>query len=314
MTKKFVYFVCLILLLAVSIFPQSKEKNSSLIAQNVDKNCAVFLNGKLLNNPQPVYPTEAKVAGISGKVEVVVEIDETGKVVSVENVSGNLLLIKAASDAALQAKFSPTLCNGIPTKNVGVITFNFPQIVLTGEYFKTTKIEDFSDVTEDKIFYEAVSQLTVNYRIAFGYADQKFHGEMPLTRGDFANFLRQMLDMLDLRGKMVSKPIRKIGLYQSYNPYNLDKFRLDSKMPYAESLMVLLEKYDIILANKDGSFAGDEVLTQKDVVEIWRDIFGEEAVPVNFLDEKDAEKEMSRGDFAIYLKESLDVLSYKVLP
>ena len=54
--------------------------------------------------------------------------------------------------------------------------------------------------------------------------------------------------------------------------------------------------------------------TKKEVIEIWRGIFGEEALPVNFLTPKDQDKKMTRGDFALFLKETLDVLTYKILP
>lgn len=314
MTKRFVYFVGLLMLFAINIFSQTEGQNSNLIAQNTKRFCDSFVTGKLLNNPQPIYPNEAKLSGASGKVEVEVEINEEGNVTSVEKVIGDDLLKKSASEAALKAKFSPTLCDGIPAKNVGIITFNFPKIALNSEYFKATKLEEFKDVTKDKDYYEAVSLLTENYRIAFGYLDQKYHAEMSLTRGDFAHFLRQTLEMLDWRGKLAQKPIKEIGLYQSYNPHNLQEIEFSPKSPYAESLTILLDKYGIILAEKDGVFAGDSSLTKIEVNQIWREIFGEEAVPINFLNEEDTDQKLSRGDFAIYLKESLDVLSYKVLP
>lgn len=314
MAKRFFYFVGLLMLFAVNIFSQTEGQNSNLIAQNTKKFCSIFLTGKLINNPQPIYPSEAKIAGISGKVEVEVNISEEGNVTSVESIVGDDLLKKSASEAALQAKFTPTLCDGVPAKNVGIITFNFPKINLSSEYFKATKLEDFKDVTKDQDHYEAILILTEEYRIAFGYLDQKYHAEMPLTKGDFAHFLRETLEMLDWRGKLAQKPIKEIGIYQPYNPNNLKEIEFNPKAPFAESLTILSEKYEIILAEKDGVFAGDLSLKKAEINEIWRNIFGEEAVPVNFLSEKDDDKEMSRGVFAIYLKESLDVLTYKVLP
>lgn len=314
MTKRLFYFVVILLLFAVNIFPQPIGKNPALIARNSTKNCRVFLNGKLLNNPQPVYPIEAKIAGISGKVAVAVEIDEQGNIIEIESVNGDELLKKSASEAALQAKFSPTLCDGIPTRNVGIITFNFPKITLSAEYFKATKTEEFKDVTKDNNYYEAISLLTENYRIAFGYADQNFHGEMPLTKGDFIHFLSQTLEVLEWRGKLARKPIKEIGLYQPYNPNKVKEIEYSPKAPYAQSINTLSVKYKIVLAEKDGSINGDLSLNHTEINEIWRNIFGEEAIPVNFLNTKNSDKEMSRGEFAIYLKESLDVLSYKILP
>ncbi|HRH44295.1 MAG TPA: energy transducer TonB [Pyrinomonadaceae bacterium] len=312
MAKKFLYFVVFLILFSVCVYSQPQIKNPKTFTQNVKKSCRVFLNGQLINKLKPIYPIEAKIAGIAGKVEVAVEIDETGNVVKIESVNGNEILAKSASEVALQAKFSPTTCDGKATKTIGVITFNFAPIALTREYFKPSGIEDFSDITNESNYYEAVLFLTENYRIAFGYADQKYHAEMILTRGNFAHFLRQMLEMLDSRGKLANKLPAKIGLYQSFNPHNLKEVEFNPTAPYAQSVNVLLEKYGIVLANENGKFEGDKVLTKAEITQIWRSIFGDEAIPINFLNVKD--QEMNRGEFAIYLKESLDVLTYKILP
>lgn len=313
MTKSFIYFVVVLLFSTLNIFPQSGKKNADLTAKNSPKNCRVFLNGKLLNNPQPFYPDEAKSSGISGKVQIAVEIDEKGNVTSIENFTGEEVFKKTTFEAALQAKFSPTLCNGIPSKKIGIITFNFPKFSITNEYFKTTKTEDFKDIQENTNYFEAISLLTENYRIAFGYADQRFHPEMPLTKGDFAHFLRQTIEMLEWRGKLAQKPIKKMGLVNDYNPFKLKEIEYLGNTPYAESLNVLAVDYKIILAEKDGSFAGETISKKSEIIEIWRSVFGEEAIPVNFLYDT-SDKEISRGEFALYLKESLDYLSYKVLP
>lgn len=314
MAKKFLYFVVFLILFSVCVYSQPQIKNPKTFTQNVKKGCGVFLDGKLLNKLKPIYPIEAKIAGIAGKVEVAVEIDETGQVVKVESANGNEILAKSASEAALQARFSPTMCDGKATKTIGVITFNFAPVVLNREYFNPSKLEDFSDITPENNHYEALLFLTENYQIAFGYADQKYHAEMVLTKGDFAHFLRQMLEMLDSRGKLANKLPARIGLYQSFNPHNLKEIEFNPTAPYAESVNVLLDKYGIVLANADGKFEGDKAMTKTEIIQIWRSIFGDEAIPINFLTAQNQVAEMTRGEFAIYLKESLDVLTYKILP
>ncbi len=314
MTKIYFSIACLLIICSIGVFSQTRDRKIKLTNNNFPMDCRVFLNGKLLNNLQPIYPSEAKIAGLAGKVEVAVEIDEAGNVSGIESTHGNEILAKAAAEAALQAKFSPTICDGKATKTIGVITFNFASIALTNEYFKATKLEELSDVNEEKNFYESVLYLTENYRIAFGYADQKYHGEMPLTKGDFAHFLRQMLEMLDSRGKLANKHPQDIGLYQSYNPHQPKEIEFNPTAPYSESLKILSNKYGIVLAENDGNFDGDLAMTKAEIIETWRSIFGEEAIPINFLTVQDKDQEMSRGDFAIYLKESLDVLTYKLLP
>jgi TonB family protein len=83
------------------------------------------LNGKATSKPEPAYPPIAKAARASGTVTVAVVVDETGKVVSARVVSGHPLLQQAATQAAYQARFSPTLLSGQPVKVSGIITYNF---------------------------------------------------------------------------------------------------------------------------------------------------------------------------------------------
>lgn len=83
------------------------------------------LNGLALLLPKPSYPPIAKQAGVQGPVNVQVLIDENGKVISAKAVLGSALLMHAAQQAALKARFSPTLLGDQPVKVSGVITYNF---------------------------------------------------------------------------------------------------------------------------------------------------------------------------------------------
>jgi protein TonB len=83
------------------------------------------LNGKAISKPQPAYPPIAKAARAAGTVTVQILVDESGRVVSASAVSGHPLLQQAATSAARQARFSPTLLSGQPVKVSGVITYNF---------------------------------------------------------------------------------------------------------------------------------------------------------------------------------------------
>jgi TonB family protein len=83
------------------------------------------LNGKAVSKPEPPYPSLAKAARASGTVTVQVTVDETGKVVKANAVSGHPLLQSAAVAAARQAKFTPTLLSGEPVRVTGVLTYNF---------------------------------------------------------------------------------------------------------------------------------------------------------------------------------------------
>jgi periplasmic protein TonB len=83
------------------------------------------LNGLALMLPKPAYPPIAKQAGIQGPVNVQVLVDEKGIVISARAVSGSPLLMHAAQQAALGARFSPTKLGDQAVKVSGVITYNF---------------------------------------------------------------------------------------------------------------------------------------------------------------------------------------------
>jgi TonB family protein len=130
----------LFILLSSSLF-------SVAVAQNeVPRTLAGgILNGKAVSLPKPVYPADAKAAGIEGTVYVKVVIDESGNVESavastetqkvtrrtgentaeVEVPPADPLLRDAAEKAALEAKFSPTLLSGQPVKVSGTVVYNF---------------------------------------------------------------------------------------------------------------------------------------------------------------------------------------------
>ncbi len=83
------------------------------------------VNRKLINKPAPVYPPEAKAAGISGDVSVGVIIDETGKVAYAWLESGEPALSAAAIDAAYNLRCKPTLVAGKPVSVKSVVTYRF---------------------------------------------------------------------------------------------------------------------------------------------------------------------------------------------
>jgi TonB family protein len=83
------------------------------------------LNGKALKLPLPKYPSSAMNARITGTVIVKVVIDEEGKVMVAQAITGHPSLWPNAVKAARQARFSPTLEEGKAVKVYGKITYNF---------------------------------------------------------------------------------------------------------------------------------------------------------------------------------------------
>lgn len=319
------FLVSYIFILAVFLFPQTilaqkkdRVETFTRLVESSVKNCKNLQLGQIIFYLEPDYPNEAKTARIGGAVEVTIRIDEKGKFLEIEKVTGSRFLQGAASEAATKVKFSPTTCGGIPVPVSGVVTYNFIPFVIAEGYFMPSKVEDFIDVKSDSQTYEAIVNLTENYKIAFGFGDRKFYTDAPLTHGDFAQFLRLTLDLLGERAKNANKIPRQIGLFYSYNPNKLttlDKIKdIDKKSPYLDSLKVLLLKYDISLGGEKNEFDGKTPLTQNQLIDLWTKIFGAETVPVNFERTIRSDKIITRGEFALFLQESLGVLTYKVLP
>ena len=83
------------------------------------------LNGKAIRLPAPAYPAAARAVKASGTVNVQVVIDEEGNIKSATAISGHPLLRSAAEEAARNAKFTPTLLEGVPVTVTGVVIYNF---------------------------------------------------------------------------------------------------------------------------------------------------------------------------------------------
>lgn len=83
------------------------------------------LNDKAIELPKPIYPGAAHKAHTSGQVKVRVIVDETGRVMSVDIVSGPKPLWIAAIEAARKARFKPTLIGGGAVKITGILTYDF---------------------------------------------------------------------------------------------------------------------------------------------------------------------------------------------
>ena len=92
---------------------------------STQKVTSVVLTSRALALPQPPYPMMAKQMRIQGMVSVQILVDEQGKVISAQVVTGNPALSTAARDAAMRARFTPTMLNGQPVKIQGIINYNF---------------------------------------------------------------------------------------------------------------------------------------------------------------------------------------------
>ena len=83
------------------------------------------LMATVISMPPPPYPPIARQVRAQGAVSVQILVDEQGKVISAQVVSGNPMLTYVARDAAMRARFTPTLLSGSPVKVQGTIIYNF---------------------------------------------------------------------------------------------------------------------------------------------------------------------------------------------
>ena len=85
------------------------------------------LSEHLLSKPEPDYPSEALTRGLSGLVNVMVVIDESGAVISAGPRAGlgPHLLREAAVEAAYKASFKPVMVDGKAIIATGFIQYRF---------------------------------------------------------------------------------------------------------------------------------------------------------------------------------------------
>lgn len=79
----------------------------------------------LIHRIEPQYPAIAKIARVSGTVELRAIIGRDGSVSSIEVLSGNPLLARAAVEAARQWRYRPTILDGEAVEVETRITVNF---------------------------------------------------------------------------------------------------------------------------------------------------------------------------------------------
>jgi TonB family protein len=112
------------------LLEELKIKNEN-VAKSCLENCDSkqiadkVTGGGIVDKILPEYPPIARAAHASGNVVVLIMIDEDGKVIAAQSVSGHPLLQAAAVRAARDSTFMPYLVDGAPTKVIGTLTYSF---------------------------------------------------------------------------------------------------------------------------------------------------------------------------------------------
>jgi TonB family protein len=80
---------------------------------------------RLVRQPKPIYPPEAKMARIQGAVKMRAVISKDGRIQQLELISGHPLLAPAALEAVKDWVYEPTFLDGNPVEVVTQIDVNF---------------------------------------------------------------------------------------------------------------------------------------------------------------------------------------------
>jgi TonB family protein len=80
---------------------------------------------RLVRQPKPIYPPEAKMARIQGTVKMRAVISKDGRIQQLELISGHPWLAAAAIEAVKNWVYEPTLLNENPVEVVTQIDVNF---------------------------------------------------------------------------------------------------------------------------------------------------------------------------------------------
>lgn len=321
--SKFIRFVLVVVTLtsAQPFVSAQENKNVEVIPRlsvfEISEKCSNLKVGEVVFFQKPDFPPQASGTNSKETVHITINIDEFGTFLEIEKVQGKSPFLEQGIKAAPKVKFTPTICDGRQISVKVVMTYIFSSKRITQEFFVPQNIKDFVDLDQNSQFYEPILFLTEEYKVSFGFADKKFHENAILTRGEFAQFLRLTLDYLSEKAKNSNKDPNKLKLFRPYNPNNIMSIEeikdLDKNTPSAESVRELINVYKIVLVNEKFELQTYSNISQKEIIEIWKEIFGLEAVPIHFGKTSNGEF-ITRGEFALFLYESLRVLSYKVLP
>ena len=108
-----------VLLLPFGVAAQNKQRQRAKFA------CPPHPQLQLVFQVRPKYPTEAKHAGIEGKVILQCIVKEDGSVGEIFVIEGKEPFIQAAKTAVAQWKYKPVMLNGIAVQADTTVTVIF---------------------------------------------------------------------------------------------------------------------------------------------------------------------------------------------
>ena len=125
MTPMTPFRLCLAALLLMAVSAHTAAQNNQTTRPRRVRVSQAVLQGNLLHQVDPIYPPEARDAGISGRVVLRALIGLDGVMRNLEVVSGPPPLLQAALDAVSQWTYRPWLLNDQPVEVETMITVPF---------------------------------------------------------------------------------------------------------------------------------------------------------------------------------------------
>jgi TonB family protein len=107
------------------VAPMSAAPRATLDASGAIKVGGNVQASKIVRQPRPVYPMEAKAARIQGVVKLMALIAKDGTIKSLEVISGHPILVPAALESVKDWVYQTTLFNGEPVEVQTQIDINF---------------------------------------------------------------------------------------------------------------------------------------------------------------------------------------------
>ena len=108
-----------------AIFGSAKQPKVQIEPEQVAKVPAAVAASLLMKNTQPVYPSMARRARVSGTIVLAASISKTGNIESLHAVSGPFMLRSSAIDAVRTWRFRPYVINNHPTAIETTINVHF---------------------------------------------------------------------------------------------------------------------------------------------------------------------------------------------
>jgi S-layer homology domain len=173
---------------------------------------------------------------------------------------------------------------------------------------KITSVSQFKDVKTTDEHFIALQSLTERYGVIVAYKDSNFHSEIPLSRGQFAMFLDQGLD---IALKLKESSGKSLDVYKQFSANNI-KLRsvskikdLSPKSPYYKSIKSLTERYGINFVDADRKFRPEQPLTEKEL-QNWLDgVFG-------IGKKSTTNQNINRGQFVMRFNDTLDTINQRI--